>query len=149
MIADGGNLSPVKLGHRRLVDSSTASSSVSRSVKRRRQTSVERENQERIDRENRILLRKILEQHHGMRRSSAIPPPPTRSHKQKYPLSSSSKLGGSTYDLDLHRRKPTSNQINQQKWKHKTDYENLLLLQKIQNAKPSRAIEKSFDRMKL
>ena len=58
---------------------------------RRRQTSVERENQERIDRENRILLRKILEQHHGVRRSSAIPPPPNKAHKQKYPLSSTGK----------------------------------------------------------
>ena len=36
---------------------------------------VERENQERIDRENRILLRKILEQHHGLRRSTSIPAP--------------------------------------------------------------------------
>ena len=42
------------------------------------------------------------------------------------------------------RRKVTSNQINQQKRKHQTDYENLLLLQKIQNAKPSSTIAKSF-----
>ena len=140
---------------------------------RRRQTSVERENQERIDRENRILLRKILEQHHGVRRSSAIPPPPNKAHKQKYPLSSTGKYflqqgpltcvdilrwfltyatthkGNQVFDLERHRRKPTSNQINQQKMKHKTDYENLLLLQKIQTARPSRAIEQSFDRMKL
>ena len=39
------------------------------------QLQVERENQERIDRENRILLRKILEQHHGIRRSTSIPAP--------------------------------------------------------------------------
>ena len=57
--------------------------------------------------------------------------------------------GNQVFDLERHRRKPTSNQINQQKMKHKTDYENLLLLQKIQTARPSRAIEQSFDRMKL
>ena len=42
--------------------------------KKRRPTAVEREAQEKIDRENRILLKKILEQHHGIRRSSSIPP---------------------------------------------------------------------------
>ena len=44
------------------------------------------------------------------------------------------------------RRKVTSNQINQQRRKHQTDYENLLLLQKIQNAKPSRTVAKNFQR---
>jgi len=93
-IEDGGSLSPVK-SHpmiRRpgeLCVSSRSGGGVGR--QRRRQTSVERENQERIDRENRILLRKILEQHHGVRRSSAIPPPPNKAHKQKYPLSSTGK----------------------------------------------------------
>ena len=114
--------------------------------RRRRQTSVERETQERIDRENRILLRKILEQHHGVRRISAIPPPPTRSHKKKYPLASGRD---DMVHLDKARARPTSNQINQIKAKHKTDYENLLLLQKIQNARPSRTIEASFNRMRL
>ena len=40
--------------------------------------------------------------------------------------------------------KKTSNQINQKRRKTKTDYENLLLLQKIQNAKPSSWVKKSF-----
>ena len=92
--SDGGSLSPIKSHHmiRRpgeLCVSSRSGGGVGR--QRRRQTSVERENQERIDRENRILLRKILEQHHGVRRSSAIPPPPNKAHKQKYPLSSTGK----------------------------------------------------------
>ena len=58
--------------------------------KRRRPTAVEREAQEKIDRENRILLKKILEQHHGIRRSSSIPPAsannqnPHHQHHPKY-----------------------------------------------------------------
>ena len=43
-------------------------------------------------------------------------------------------------------KKATSNQINQARRKNQTDYENLLLLQKIQNAKPSNTIYKSFGR---
>lgn len=39
-----------------------------------RMSALDRERQEKIDRENRILLRKILEQHHGIRRHSSIPP---------------------------------------------------------------------------
>ena len=42
------------------------------------------------------------------------------------------------------RKKVTSNQINQQRRKNQTDYENLLLLQKIQNAKPSKTVAKGF-----
>ena len=42
------------------------------------------------------------------------------------------------------RKKVTSNQINQQRRKNQTDYENLLLLQKIQNAKPSKNVAKGF-----
>ena len=38
----------------------------------------------------------------------------------------------------------TSNQINQKRRKQKTDYENLILLQKIQNVKPSRSVMSSF-----
>ena len=51
--------------------------------KRRRPTAVEREAQEKIDRENRILLKKILEQHHGIRRSSSIPPASANNHHPK------------------------------------------------------------------
>lgn len=40
----------------------------------------------------------------------------------------------------------TSNQINAEKQKHKRDYENLLLLQKIQNVKPSREVAGSLRR---
>lgn len=110
--------------------------------RKRRQTSVEREIQQRIDRENRILLRKILEQHHGVRRTSAIPPPPRHPTRKKFTVSRDETL-------QKHKSKPTSNQLNHQRWKHKTDYENLLLLQKIQNAKPSKDIEQSFQKMKL
>jgi hypothetical protein len=52
--------------------------------KRRRGTAVEREMQERIDRENRILLKKILEQHHGVRRSLSIPPPTVSAPPRRY-----------------------------------------------------------------
>ncbi len=34
-------------------------------------------------------------------------------------------------------------QVNQKRWKEKTDYENLLLLQKIQTVRPSRHVEGS------
>ena len=98
--------------------------------------------QQRIDRENRILLRKILEQHHGVRRNSTIPSPPRQPPKKRFSASRDETL-------QRYRSKPTSNQVNQQRWKHKTDYENLLLLQKIQNAKPSKDIEQSFQKMKL
>jgi hypothetical protein len=98
--------------------------------------------QQRIDRENRILLRKILEQHHGVRRTSTIPPPPRHPIRRKL-------LESREETLQKFRNKPTSNQLNQQRWKHKTDYENLLLLQKIQNAKPSKDIEQSFQNLKL
>ena len=46
--------------------------------------------------------------------------------------------------LNQPPKKATSNQINQARRKNQTDYENLLLLQKIQNAKPSNTIYKSF-----
>ena len=111
--------------------------------KRRRPNQVEREAQERIDRENRILLKKILEQHHGIRRTTSIPPPlsssmthhPRRQHR-----------GDSEVRTIINHpvKKTTSNQINQARRKNKQDYENLLLLQKIQNAKPSNTIYKSF-----
>ena len=131
--------SPQKRERRITGDSGSTASSIRR---KRRQTSVERDIQQRIDRENRILLRKILEQHHGVRRTSTIPPPPRHPTRKKF-------LANREETLQRYRTKPTSNQLNQQRWKHKTDYENLLLLQKIQNAKPSRDIEQSFQRMKL
>jgi len=106
------------------------------SKKRRPPTQVERENQERIDRENRILLRKILEQHHGIRRSTSIPAPaPTNRVRHK---------AEADFWPEKSRKKATSNQINQQRRKNQTDYENLLLLQKIQNAKPSTTVAKGF-----
>ena len=43
----------------------------------------------------------------------------------------------------------TSNQINKQRAKHKTDYENLLLLQKIQSVKPSREIVHSLANLRV
>ena len=132
--------SPQRRQRRVTGESGSTASNIHR--KHRRQTSVERELQQRIDRENRILLRKILEQHHGVRRSSAIPPPPRHPTRKKFPESRE-------VTLQKYRNKPTSNQLNQQRWKHKTDYENLLLLQKIQNAKPSKDIEQSFQKMKL
>lgn len=51
--------------------------------------------------------------------------------------------------LRLAKNKRTSNQINKQRLKHKTDYENLLLLQKIQNVRPSREIVDSFRSLSL
>ena len=42
------------------------------------------------------------------------------------------------------KQKKTSNQINNSRQKQKTDYENLLLLQKIQNVKPSNSVRKAF-----
>ena len=157
---------------------------------------MDKERQEKIDRENRILLRKILEQHHGIRRHSSIPPSsgihtklekyynvvcglitffipdkgyyPSGSQQRSFrrPRSQSQHMHGghtsssaaaaavATSNLDLASNcgsvtTATSNQINQQKQKHKRDYENLLLLQKIQNVRPSRDIEASFGRMKL
>ena len=106
-------------------------------------SAVERERQEAIDRENRILLRKILEQHHGIRRTSSIPP----SRKGNRPMAVEGTREGAA---PIPRgRKPTSRQINQQRVKHKTDYENLLLLQKIQNVRPSKSIVASFQGMAL
>lgn len=101
-------------------------------------SAADRERQENIDRENRILLRKILEQHHGIRRNSSIPPSTTRGSRK-----SAASTRPST------RTTATSRQINQERSKHKTDYENLLLLQKIQNVKPSRHIVASFQEMSL
>ena len=131
--------SPQKRQRRITGESGSTISSIRR---KRRQTSVEREMQQRIDRENRILLRKILEQHHGVRRTSTIPPPPRHPTRRRFPESREETL-------QKCKSKPTSNQLNQQRWKHKTDYENLLLLQKIQNAKPSKDIEQSFQKLKL
>lgn len=105
-------------------------------------SAVEKENQDNIDRENRILLRKILEQHHGIRRHSDIPASRrlTRSNSATRPstLAPPSSVGPRT-----------SNQINKQRLKHKTDYENLLLLQKIQSAKPSKEIVKSLANLRV
>ncbi|XP_040568093.1 uncharacterized protein [Lepeophtheirus salmonis] len=101
--------------------------------KKRICTPQERENQQRIDRENRILLRKILEQHHGAkRRSSSVPP------------SSLNPGCIHTFEPRIPQVIMTSNQINAEKRRQKRDYENLLLLQKIQNAKPSTSIADSF-----
>ena len=116
--------------------------------KKRRPNQVEREAQERIDRENRILLKKILEQHHGIRRSTSIPPP-LSSSMTHHPRRQT--RGNSEVRTIIHQpmnKKATSNQINQSRRKNKQDYENLLLLQKIQNAKPSRTIFKSFNQRK-
>jgi len=107
------------------------------SKKRRPPTQVERENQEKIDRENRILLRKILEQHHGIRRSKTVPPAPVPTHRVRHKAEAD-------FWPEKSRKKATSNQINQQRRKNQTDYENLLLLQKIQNAKPSKTVAKGF-----
>ena len=42
------------------------------------------------------------------------------------------------------KQKRTSRQINTKRQKQKTDYENLLLLQKIQNVKPSNSVRNAF-----
>ena len=42
------------------------------------------------------------------------------------------------------KQKRTSHQINTKRLKQKTDYENLLLLQKIQNVKSSNSVRKAF-----
>ena len=118
----------------RRIRSRTASSSCSLP---RRMTTADKERQERIDRENRILLRKILEQHHGIRRQSSIPPPAQTSARN------------STLMVRSRKNHQSSRKINQERIKHKTDYENLILLQKIQNVRPSRDIEHSFNRLSI
>ena len=43
-----------------------------------------------------------------------------------------------------NKLKKTSHQINTKRIKQKTDYENLLLLQKIQNVKSSSSVRQAF-----
>ncbi len=101
-------------------------------------SAADRERQEAIDRENRILLRKILEQHHGVRReafagSNATSRVPTAASCRSY----------------SPRRGRSSRRINEERARHRTDYENLILLQKIQNVRPSDQIAASFRNMRL
>lgn len=103
----------------------------------RRLTTAQKERQDQIDRENRILLRKILEQHHGIRRQSSIPPKLMRHQSQQ-------QQQHQVMQRRSHKNHQTSRKINQERIQHKTDYENLILLQKIQNVRPSKEIEDSF-----
>ena len=100
--------------------------------------SHERERRDKIERENQILLRKILDCHHGVdrERTSGIPSPSTGEASR---VSTARERENKT---PKHLR--TSNQINTKRVKQKTDYENLLLLQKIQNVKPSSSVRKAF-----
>lgn len=94
----------------------------------------EREKRDKIERENQILLRKILDCHHGVDRdrTSVIPSPAEgQKNRRQEPRKTPQHLR-------------TSNQINSKRVKQKTDYENLLLLQKIQNVKPSCSVRKAF-----
>ena len=95
--------------------------------------SHERQKRDQIERENQILLRKILDCHHGLdrERTSGIPSTGEAPAKER-----------ESRKTPRHLR--TSNQINTKRVKQKTDYENLLLLQKIQNVKPSSSVRKAF-----
>ena len=99
--------------------------------------SHERQKRDRIERENQILLRKILDCHHGLdrERTSGIPS-----------TGETSRLN-TAREREINKTQKhfkTSNQINTKRVKQKTDYENLLLLQKIQNVKPSSSVRKAF-----
>ena len=100
--------------------------------------SHERQKRDQIERENQILLRKILDCHHGVDRgrTSGIPSSGETSRLNTARERESRKTP------TKHLR--TSNQINTKRVKQKTDYENLLLLQKIQNVKPSSSVRKAF-----
>ena len=93
----------------------------------------ERERRDRIERDNQILLRKILDCHHGVDRDRTSNIPTPDGHRRKTEGSRRTP-----------RRLATSNQINTKRIKQRTDYENLLLLQKIQNVKPSSSVRKAF-----
>ena len=93
----------------------------------------ERERRDRIERDNQILLRKILDCHHGVDRDRTSNIPTPDGHRRKTEESRRTP-----------RRLATSNQINTKRIKQRTDYENLLLLQKIQNVKPSSSVRKAF-----
>ena len=101
--------------------------------------SHERQKRDRIERENQILLRKILDCHHGVdrERTSGIP-----STGEAPRLAMARERERENNRTPAHLR--TSNQINTKRVKQKTDYENLLLLQKIQNVKPSSSVRKAF-----
>ena len=101
--------------------------------------SHERQRRDRIERENQILLRKILDCHHGVdrERTSGIPSP---SNGEAPRVNTARERENSKTPRHLR----TSNQINTKRVKQKTDYENLLLLQKIQNVKPSSSVRKAF-----
>ena len=91
-------------------------------------------------------------------RTSGIPPPPEKLSGLETDRSTSSAATGETCQplvtptagtqdkaQAVPRLSPaTSNQINQKRRKQKTDYENLILLQKIQNVKPSKPVMTSF-----
>ena len=113
--------------------------------RRRVLTGHERERQEQIDRENRILLRKILEQHHGIRRNGVASGPGSGPQRR---FDYSATLRGRSPERKRVGGGKTSNQINAEKLKHKRDYENLLLLQKIQNVKPSKQVAGSVRRQR-
>ena len=89
--------------------SSPTKKSKSLNQRQRHLLATEREEQERIDRENRILLRKILEQHHGLRRSSSIPPP-----QRKSVNINDLKKQQRQIDLSWRASKQTSNQVKDQ-----------------------------------
>ncbi|XP_023342655.1 GATA zinc finger domain-containing protein 10 [Eurytemora carolleeae] len=99
----------------------------------RLESQVERERKVKIERENQLLLKKILDCHHGVdrRRTSSIPPPPSKAPRAPRGRRCFSPI-------------KTSNQVNEARRREKSDYENLILLQKIQNVKPSRLVQKSF-----
>ena len=102
-------------------------------VQQSRGTPSARERRDRIERDNQILLRKILDCHHGVDRDRTSNIPTPDGHRRKTEESRRTP-----------RRLATSNQINTKRIKQRTDYENLLLLQKIQNVKPSSSVRKAF-----
>lgn len=148
----------------------------------------EKERREKIERENEILLRKILDCHHGVDRSEErqicvycmLHVSPQRENQrnswfcwqaQRHNESSSTAakcspvwrwpengyvwccaveiiikhvLYSDSGKLSPIKQKRTSRQINTKRQKQKTDYENLLLLQKIQNVKPSNSVRNAF-----
>eukprot|EP00092_Neocalanus_flemingeri_P102139 GFUD01130622.1.p1 GENE.GFUD01130622.1~~GFUD01130622.1.p1 ORF type:complete len:179 (+),score=49.53 GFUD01130622.1:34-570(+) len=107
----------------------------------------EKDRRDKIERENQILLRKILDCHHGhdRDRTSGIPSSGRRSNARGLEGEQSPRKGVKEGQLTKQNNsRKTSNQINQKRRKQKTDYENLLLLQKIQSAKPSSWVKKSF-----
>lgn len=102
-----------------------------RKCNRRKNLSFTNEEVRRIDRENQILLRKIVVAHHRNNRNS-------HSHHSSSSSSSSSYHGSSR---PVH--KPANATINRKREDEKIRRENLILLRKIQGAKPSREVIQS------